>query len=476
MRTLVWFRGKDLRLADNAPLTDAIAGGEVVCVFLFDPFFLSPERDTFPAHRVQFLFDSVEALHKNIAHKGSTLLTVAGQALEVIPTLCQQFRITQVSTVRWVEPFMRERDVALAKALSVPFKLYEGETLAPPDSVRTQSGGVFNVFTPFARAFEKSVVVGKPIPAPARIPPLPADVASFQSSPMPTFESLRFSRNEAIQKGGEHAAIERMKNFLHRAGADYDQNRNRMDLDGTSRLSADLKFGTLSVRSVWAHASATLEGDARHSFLNELLWRDFAHQLLFRRPELLNVPFRADFLQFPYIDDVKGWRAWVDGTTGYPVVDASARQLLASGFVHNRARMISASFLTKHLLIDFRRGEAHYLKWLTDGDWAQNDAGWQWSAGCGCDAQPYFRVFNPVSQGEKFDPNGDYVRRWVPELAKLPTKYIHAPWEASPLELKGAGVTLGQTYPHPVVDHAKARARFLALAKAHLAQQSAKRA
>jgi deoxyribodipyrimidine photo-lyase len=242
-----------------------------------------------------------------------------------------------------------------------------------------------------------------------------------------------------------------------------------MDLDGTSRLSADLKFGTLSARQVWHRVSREVE-DARsqRAFLNELVWREFAHSTLWDRPELLAEPFQAKWRGFPWRDDEPGWRAWVEGKTGYPVVDAAARQLLAEGFVHNRARMIAASFLTKHLLLDFRRGEAHYMAHLTDGDWAQNDAGWQWSAGCGCDAQPYFRIFNPVSQGETFDPEGDYVRRWVPELARLPAKFIHEPWGAPREILEASGVRLGATYPHPVVDHKLARERFLATAKAHL--------
>jgi deoxyribodipyrimidine photo-lyase len=198
------------------------------------------------------------------------------------------------------------------------------------------------------------------------------------------------------------------------------------------------------------------------------LWREFTHATLWDRPELLEQPFRRDFDGFPWRDDDAGWRAWVDGKTGYPVVDAAARQLLEEGFVHNRARMISASFLTKHLLVSYRRGEQHYLKYLTDGDWAQNNAGWQWSAGCGTDAQPYFRVFNPTLQGEKLDPSGDYVRRYVPELARLPARFIHRPAEAPAGALQQAGVELGESYPAPIVDHAMARDRFLKIAESHL--------
>jgi deoxyribodipyrimidine photo-lyase len=205
-------------------------------------------------------------------------------------------------------------------------------------------------------------------------------------------------------------------------------------------------------------------------FENELVWREFAHSTLWDRPELLEQPFQAKFERFPWRRDEDGWRAWAQGETGYPVVDASARQLLAEGFVHNRARMIAASFLAKHLLVDYRLGEAHYMRYLTDGDHANNDAGWQWSAGCGCDAQPYFRIFNPVTQGQKFDPGGGYVRRWLPELAHLPARYIHQPWQAPPAVLEQAAVVLGRNYPHPIIDHAHARQRFLDTAAEHFAR------
>ena len=213
---------------------------------------------------------------------------------------------------------------------------------------------------------------------------------------------------------------------------------------------------------MWTAVEGAASGGAGvGSFLNELVWREFAHHTLWDRPELLERPFRPAFEGFPWRSDARSWRAWAAGRTGYPVVDAAARQLLGEGFVHNRARMISASFLAKHLLVDFRRGEAHYLRHLADADVASNDLGWQWSAGCGCDAQPWFRVFNPVAQGERFDPEGAYVRRWVPELSRLPARWVHRPWEAPPDALAAAGVRLGVDYPRPIVDHALARARFL---------------
>jgi deoxyribodipyrimidine photo-lyase len=317
--------------------------------------------------------------------------------------------------------------------------------------------------------------VDEPVAAPRSLPPLPADVTA-DTIPIPSCEDLGIPTNPAILAGGERFGHERLKRFLRKPAASYSENRDRMDLEGTSRLSADIKFGTLSIRRIWTAVEKALAGtDAARSFQNELVWREFTYSTLWDRTELLDTPFRPEFVGFPWRYDEASWDAWVTGRTGYPVVDASARQLLGEGFVHNRARMISASFLTKHLLIDYRRGEAHYMKYLTDGDWASNNAGWQWSAGCGCDAQPYFRIFNPMSQGDRFDPEGDYVRRWVPELARMPARYIHRPSEAPHDVLRAAGVRLDENYPRPIVEHRFARERFLTTAARHLGGRKANR-
>jgi deoxyribodipyrimidine photo-lyase len=470
MRTLVWFRGKDLRLGDHAPLNSALKGGEAVLLFVIDPFFFAKERAQELPHRMQYLIESLTALDKNVAHLGGRLLLAAGKATDVVPKLAAQFRVDRVVAYRWTEPFGRVRDERVRQALGVPLELFEGETLVPPDDVRTQDGRPFSVYTPFSRVARRLLVDTPPLKAPTQLPPLPANVVHTNAQ-VPSLEELGIKHNPRLTPGGERAARDRLALFLRTAGARYHEDRDRMDLPGTSRLSQDLKFGTLSARSAWHAATKALEGKAQERFQAELLWRDFAHHLLFHRPQLLQEPNRPEFGRFPWEPDPKGWSAWTTGHTGYPVVDASARQLLRDGFVHNRARMISASFLAKHLRIDYRRGEAHYMKYLTDGDWAQNNAGWQWSAGCGCDAQPYFRIFNPVTQGEKFDPDGAYVREFVPELAELDAKYIHAPWSAPPLVLKGAGIQLGKTYPMPIVDHATSRDLFLKLAATHLGKK-----
>jgi len=468
VRTIVWYRGKDLRISDHAPLGDAIETGEVIPLFVLDPYFFAPARAREVPHRMQFLLDSLRALEGNLAECGSRLVVVSGKSVEVVPRLCREWKADRVVAQRWVEPFARERDRRVREALGARFELYEGETLLPPGTLRTGVGNPYSVFSQFSRVFHETAIIGKPLRTPRALPPVPKDIRA-RATTIPTCEELGIPRNEAILPGGEQAAKTRLRRFLRSAAAVYPEHRDRMDLAGTSRLSADLKFGTLSVRQVWSAVEKALDGTrAARSFLNELVWREFTHTTLWDRPELLEKPFRPAFAGFPWKYDDALWQAWVLGQTGVPLVDASARQLLGEGFVHNRARMIAASFLTKHLLIDYRRGEAHYMKYLTDGDWAQNNAGWQWSAGCGCDAQPYFRIFNPVTQGKKFDPEGNYVRRWVPELGRMPARYIHQPWEAPDAVLRAAGVQLGETYPRPVVEHRFARERFLALAAQHL--------
>lgn len=467
MRTLVWFRGKDLRLSDHAPLLDAIAAGEVIPLFVLDPYFFLPRRARQLPHRMQFLLQSLTALQSNLEAKGTKLILVKGHSVQVVPEVARRWRVDRVVAHRWVEPFGRERDRRIQQVLDVPFDLYEGETLLPPGSLRSGSGTPYAVFTPFARAHRVEHHSTRPLAAPRHIPPLPADVGA-SSEPIPDLHDLGISHNPNLILGGEREGRQRLKAFLLGALNGYGQGRDRMDQAATSRLSADLKFGTVSVRTIHSDVQQLPPSVDKEKFLTELIWREFAYSTLWDRPELLREPFRAQFAGFPWGFHEAHWQAWVNGQTGYPVVDAAARQLLQEGYVHNRARMIAASFLTKHLMIHYQYGEAHYMKYLVDGDWASNNMGWQWSAGCGADAQPYFRVFNPTTQGKKFDPDGSYVRRYVPELTALPSKEIHEPWAAAPVVLAAAGVELGKNYPRPIVDHASARKRFLEAAAEYL--------
>jgi deoxyribodipyrimidine photo-lyase len=436
---------------------------------VLDEHFFRPDAARNTPFRIQFLLESIASLAANLEHLGSRLILVGGRSVEQVPALAERWKVDRVVAQSWVAPTGRERDRKIAGALRVPFELFDTETLCAPGTLRTGAGEPFSVFTAFARAFAR-IKVQPPLSAPRALPSVPDDIRTRGIS-LPSLESLGLVHNPQVPAGGERNARTRLMKWLAADAKDYDELRNRMDLPGTSRLSADLKFGTLSVRTVWNAVERRLRElspDALRVYQNELLWREFAHSTLFDRPELLAETFRPAWRNFPWRQDETGWNAWVAGKTGYPVVDAAARELLETGFVHNRARMVAASFLAKHLLIDFRRGEAHYFNLLTDGDWANNDAGWQWSAGCGCDAQPWFRIFNPVTQGEKFDPHGDYVRRWIPELAALPATHIHAPWTAPADVLAAANVRLGDNYPRPIVDHAIARERFLETARKHL--------
>lgn len=465
MRSIVWFRGKDLRVSDHGPLRQALAEGDVIPLFVLDPFFFAPERAARLAPRMQFLLESLDSLEQQIARLGSRLVVVAGRSTDVLPQLAARWHADQVLAHRWSEPFGVQRDARIRADLQkagVHFRLHEGETLLPPGSLLTGSGSMFHVFTPFARAFWRSGVVGKPLPAPTSLPPVPR--LDGVETRIPRLEDLGIVGNPRLLKGGEDQGQKRLAAFQQKGLQGYRAARDRMAESGTSRLSSDLHFGTLSIRAVWhgiSECSGAFPEDVS-CFLNELLWREFSHHLLVDEPRLLAQPFRVGFEGFPLREEDAAWAAWKQGLTGYPVVDAAARQLLAEGYVHNRARMVAASFLTKHLLQSYRKGEAHYLEWLVDGDWANNNLGWQWSAGCGVDAQPWFRIFNPIAQGERFDPEGRYVKRWLPELAELPAKWIHRPWEAP------AGLRSRITYPDPIVDHGAARGRFLAVAKEHL--------
>jgi deoxyribodipyrimidine photo-lyase len=490
LKTIVWFRGKELRVADHLALNSAAQRGgtsdEVLPIFVLDPYFFAAARAAEIPHRMQFLLQSISALDASLRRLGSRLILLRGKSVDVVPAVARALGADRVVAQRWSEPFARERDERVRAALGGKLELFGGETLCTPGTMRSGSERPFAVFSAFAKRFRnpearEELRVQRPAPPLSKIrhwsANLPAEIAALESK-LPDLESLGLTYNPRLQQGGQEAAGQRLQEFLRSVAVRYDQTRDQLGINGTSRLSADLKFGTLSVRTVWTACNELIDsGEATsveakravQSFTNELLWREFALHSLWDRPELMHRPFRADFEGFPWkTGDSPEWRAWCSGDTGYPVVDAAARQLLAEGFVHNRARMITASFLCKHLLIDYRQGERHFQKWLVDGDWALNNMGWQWSAGCGCDAQPYFRVFHPVTQGEKFDTNGDYVRRWVPALAKMPNQWIHKPWDAPAAVLRDAGVVLGNNYPKPIVKHETARERFLSTAKKHL--------
>lgn len=462
-RVLWWFRGKDLRIDDHPFFETLSHNDEIIPLFIIDPYFFDPDRASEMPHRIQFLLDSLEELKEAIHHLGSELIIREGKSVDLIPQLAKEWRIDQVFCCRWIEPFGRERDRRISDSLrnySIPMSLLEGETLFSPGSIRNGSGQMFRVFTPFSKVCWSRVIENKESCA-TSLPQIPKEIDT-KSVAIPNLIQLKINRNSHIQKGGSSEGKRLLEAFLSGPISTYSSMRDRMDQRGTSRLSAHIKFGTLSIRNIWHKTIKSGLTEGSRKFLNELLWREFSHHMLWEWPELLTAPFRQDFKDFPYLNNHSDWDAWKTGMTGYPIIDAAARELLLTGYVHNRARMISASFLTKHLLIDYKQGEQHYLKYLTDGDWAQNNAGWQWSAGCGCDAQPWFRIFNPITQALKFDPSGEYVKKYVPELSSVPNEWIHTPWLA-PNDQRHRWV-----YPNPIIGLDEGRQRFLAAAKMHL--------
>ena len=460
-RSILWFRGKDLRLSDHKAVQHALNSDEVIPVFVLDPYFFEPKRAQNLPHRIQFLLESLNELADAIIACGSELIVLRGRSIDVIPKLASEYQVDEVIAQGWTEAFGQRRDQIIASRLNCGLTLVTGETLIMPGTVRTQQGSSYSVFTPFWKRFLAQASIDSPKPLPKALPPLPQGIRG-SGERIPDLSDLGIVENPNLLRGGSTAAWQRLHKFLDGPATHYSTARNRPDKDGTSRLGPDLKFGTLSAGQIYAEANQEHLKARAGSFRRQIIWREFAHDLMWNHPELLNEPFRKKFIGFPWTGKEDHWQAWVDGRTGYPIVDAASRQLLATGYIPNRARMITASFLTKHLLIDYRRGESHFMKWLTDGDWIQNNFGWQWSAGCGCDAQPYFRVFNPILQGKKFDPTGAYVRQWVPEIRDLPKRFVHTPWLAEKS-------LFDDDYPDPIVDHASARKRFLAHAKSYLA-------
>ena len=418
-----------------------------------------------------WLAQSLRALGADIAARGGSLVLRKGQAARVIPEVARESGAAAVywNTIAQAshQAVEKQLEAVLAK-LGVDSKSFPGDLLAPPSAIRNKEGRGLRVFTPFWRRVLSSGDPPKPLPAPKELRPAP-DITSD------ALESWQLEPSKPDWAGGlretwtpgEASARARLRDFLKRAARTYVGDRDRPDRQGTSGLSPHLRFGELSPRQVWHAARFAAEENpaiaaGTEKFLSELGWREFCRHLLHDHPNLATENLQANFDDFPWKADKKSLAAWKRGRTGYPIVDAGLRELWHTGVMHNRVRMVVASFLVKHLLIDWREGEAWFWDTLVDADAGSNPANWQWVAGCGADAAPYFRVFNPVLQGEKFDPEGTYVRRWVPELKDVPAKLIHQPWQATPIELASAGVTLGKTYPHPLVDHARGRERALA--------------
>ncbi len=460
--TLVWLRD-DLRLADNPALAAACRrGAPIVLLYVHDEE--SPEVRPLGGAARWWLHHSLQDLGTRLRDRGQALILRSGGAEAVVPEVV---RAVGAAAIYWNRRYgaAATQDERVAAALSgtgAVVGTFQANLLFAPEAIRTASGGVFRVFTPFWRALQQAQAPRGPLPAPASIP-APVPIASD------SLESLRLISaghdwaagiRDAWQPG-EPAAAQALSAFVAHLDR-YGGERDRPAADATSRLSPYLRFGEVSPHQVWHAVAATPAGAARDKYLAELGWREFAWHLLDDRPDIAEANMKPAFDEFPwaesFADDIWMWRR---GRTGYPIVDAGMRQLWATGWMHNRVRMIAASFLVKHLLADWRIGEEWFWDTLVDADAANNPVNWQWVAGSGADAQPFFRIFNPVLQGEKFDPDGAYVRRWVPELGRLPDRFIHKPWAAPEGVLDAAGVRLGATYPRPIVDHAEARKRAL---------------
>jgi deoxyribodipyrimidine photo-lyase len=467
---IVWFRA-DLRLGDNRALIEAVAMGRpVICLYVLDE---AADRRPLGSAQRWWLHHSLARLGASLNAVGAALCLRRSNPAIVLDQLIAECGADCVFWNRRHDPEGIAIDIeikASLKARGIGAASFDGQLLHEPTQVKTGAGTPFKVYTPFWRAISALPAPRLPYAAPERLEGFKGSIESdalddWALLPKKPDWSKGFAGN---WRPGEEGAQEKLQSFIESGLDNYADGRNLPGQASTSRLSPHLAMGEISPFQVW-HATLGLED--RHAprdvevFRKEVVWREFAYHLLFHFPKLASKNFNESFDAFPWASKPELIEAWKRGRTGYPIVDAGMRQLWQTGWMHNRVRMAAASFLIKHLMADWRIGEEWFWDTLVDACPANNPASWQWVAGSGADAAPYYRIFNPVLQGEKFDADGAYVRRFVPEIAKLPDNLIHRPWEASPLELSAAGIELGKTYPKPIVDHAVARDRALAAYK-----------
>ncbi|MBX7157955.1 MAG: DNA photolyase family protein [Verrucomicrobiae bacterium] len=457
MKTIIhWFR-RDLRLSDNSSLYHAMQEADrVIPVFCLDRQVLA--RDEFGAASVQFMLDALVSLQKNLEAVGSRLIVRKGDSLTELVKLAKEVGASAIYWNRKYDPYTLPRDAAIERACheqGVETKTFPDFLMQEPGALKTEQNKPYTVFTPFSKKWLT-------LPRPkvwARFQGQGEGLKSFFSQPLPLLKELNFSLDYAIAKSGEREAHEVLRQFLDKRASHYSEKRDFPALNATSHLSPHLRFGTISARTVYesvVNEQKKVGSAARRNmdvFLKELIWREFYVHVLYYFPHVVKGAFRSEYDQLKWSENQEHFQAWCDGKTGYPIVDAAMRQLNTTGWMHNRLRMIVAMFLTKDLHISWQWGEKYFLKKLMDGELAANNGGWQWSASTGTDAAPYFRIFSPISQSQKFDPQGEFIKKFVPELGSLSAEEIHA---------SGKNI---KDYPAPLVDHAAERVKTLELFK-----------
>lgn len=437
MTSIFWFR-RDVRLDDNPGLNAAAEAGDVVPLFVIDPTLF----DRSSARRRDLLVAGLVDLDLRLAEREGRLRVEYGKPAEVVPRVAGEAGAEAVHVSREVTPFGTTRDLQVSR--EVELVAHDGLYAHPPGSVLTEAGDAYKVFSAFHRSWSLREVRPSVLPD-------NAEFTDDAGAGLPPFD-------EAAVPAGPGGAERRLSAFRERVD-DYDDQRDRIDLDATSHASVDLKYGWIGPRRLISEIGDSTKG--RQAFVRQVAWRDFYGHLLAEYPSVVDESFDERYRAMEWRNDPEEILAWKQGRTGFPLIDAAMRRLVQEGQMHNRARLVVGSFLVKDLLVDWRIGERFFRHHLIDGDTAQNAGNWQWVAGTGTDAAPYFRVFNPVTQSERFDPDGWFIRKWVPELAEVPDEWIHAPWEAGPMELLSYGVELGKTYPEPIVEHSMARQRAL---------------
>jgi deoxyribodipyrimidine photo-lyase len=463
--SICWFR-RDLRLCDHAALYHALkTSRSVQCVFVFDTTILEKLTDK-QDRRVEFIWLGLHELNQHLQILGSSLRVLHGNPVELIPKLALELHAEAVFCNHDYEPDAVSRDSAVAEALAqadLAFHDYKDQVIFEKSEVLNGSGKPYNVFTPYKNAWLKKLndFYLRPYPTERYF----SSLAQNDSSGIPSLESLGFAAGKLNTKAlptGESGALSLFDDFTQRI-EQYKEARNFPSVKGVSYLSTHLRFGTISIRKIAAYAH-NIGGAGAETWLSELIWREFYQMLLHHYPHLAQgQTFKPQFNSIPFPNDHAKFAAWAEGRTGFPIIDAAMRQLNQTGYMHNRLRMVVASFLVKDLHIDWRWGERYFAQHLLDFDLAANNGGWQWASSTGCDAQPWFRIFNPVTQSQKFDPEGKFIRHYVTELAQCTDKWIHAPWLMPDVEQQHCNVIIGKAYPLPAVDHAIARVKTLVL-------------